>query len=669
MASQSSCSVLSASFNQDQRAFAIGLRGGFKIFDSETGRLCYERSIGTVNIVEMLYSTNLLAVVGAGEQPSLSPRRLCLFNTITGSALRELNFLTSILAVRLNRKRLVVVLQEKTYIYDLNSLAILDTIETVPNNKGLCAFSPSPDACYLALPASTTSGSVLVYNVMDLHSHCQIDAHRSPLAAVVLSSNGAYMATASEQGTIIRVHIVSQATTSYSFRRGTYPSTIYSLSFGLSAQIPDILIATSSSGSIHVFYLGFMIDQRNRRSSSVLGSVLPKSINDAFDTTYHHVLHNAIPPGVKSLAVIHTVQKVPGPSTTPSAALRASIFAINYDGYFRECNFSINHMNESSWSLEQSFAGRRGIQEISFHFKMSEQSPAEQHPRHQSPPLEENMMACVTALEAALLPCLPARELQAIDRSAHPSHQIDVERHARDFMEAAKKLQLYFIGLQQEDQPSKEENLRKEIQLLEEELKTKMGIIKKHESLIEGWRKELKDQLDKHRIFQLQGAASFSHRLLSPTCGRTMTSKAGADSKEPMNEQAVANLYAAMRSEINQLYSKITELEMEVSEHSLVMGAIQPLDPTRRCYRMIGGVLVERTIKEVLPAVQRNKEGLEEVISRLNEALEKKKKELTEFESKYKIRIRKPDGEVKDEGGRKEGSAQGVLVGPAGGEN
>lgn len=32
--------------------------------------------------------------------------------------------------------RLIVVLQEKTYIYDLNSLAILDTIDTVPNSKG-----------------------------------------------------------------------------------------------------------------------------------------------------------------------------------------------------------------------------------------------------------------------------------------------------------------------------------------------------------------------------------------------------------------------------------------------------------------------------------------------------------------------------------------------------
>lgn len=38
---------------------------------------------------------------------------------------------------------------------------------------------------------------------------------------------------------------------------------------------------------------------------------------------------------------------------------------------------------------------------------------------------------------------------------------VDVERHARDFMEAAKKLQCYFIGLQREDKPTKAELLQK----------------------------------------------------------------------------------------------------------------------------------------------------------------------------------------------------------------
>ncbi|KAF9677605.1 hypothetical protein SADUNF_Sadunf08G0125000 [Salix dunnii] len=140
---------------------------------------------------------------------------------------------------------------------------------------------------------------------------------------------------------------------------------------------------------------------------------------------------------------------------------------------------------------------------------------------------------------------------------------------------------------------------------------------------------------------------------------------AEGDRNEPINEQVVANMYTAMRTELNQIYSKITELEMDVSEHSLVINAIQPLDPSRRCYRMIGGVLVERTIKEVLPAVLRNKEGIEEVIARLNEAAERKKKEISDFEAKYKIRIRKSDSEVKDDTNKKEGSSQGVLVGPA----
>ncbi|CAI9300298.1 unnamed protein product [Lactuca saligna] len=118
-------------------------------------------------------------------------------------------------------------------------------------------------------------------------------------------------------------------------------------------------------------------------------------------------------------------------------------------------------------------------------------------PSHPSP-AKDDMIGYVMALEAALLPCLPARELQAIDRSPHPSHQIDVERHARDFMEAAKKLQLYFISLQREDQPTKEEILQKDIAMMEEELKTKTQLIKKQERWIQGWRKELKDQLEKH---------------------------------------------------------------------------------------------------------------------------------------------------------------------------
>jgi autophagy-related protein 18 len=48
----------------------------------------------------------------------------------------ELTFPMKILAVRMNRKRLAVVLEESIYIYDISNMKLLQTIETSPNPHG-----------------------------------------------------------------------------------------------------------------------------------------------------------------------------------------------------------------------------------------------------------------------------------------------------------------------------------------------------------------------------------------------------------------------------------------------------------------------------------------------------------------------------------------------------
>lgn len=45
---------------------------------------------------------------------------------------------------------------------------------------------------------------------------------------------------------------------------------------------------------------------------------------------------------------------------------------------------------------------------------------------------------------------------------------------------------------------------------------------------------------------------------------------------------------------------------------SLVIDTLKEVDETRKCFRMVGGVLVERTVKEVLPALENNKEQVSE---------------------------------------------------------
>ena len=60
----------------------------------------------------------------------------------------------------------------------------------------------------------------------------------------------------------------------------------------------------------------------------------------------------------------------------------------------------------------------------------------------------------------------------------------------------------------------------------------------------------------------------------------------------------------------------------------LVLETLGPLPPTRKCFRMINGVLVERTVKDVTPALQTNSEGLKKVLEELVKQYKKQQDEM-----------------------------------------
>lgn len=177
--------------------------------------------------------------------------------------------------MRLNRKRLAVVLEEEIYLYDISNMSLIYTIPTSPNPSAICALSPSSENCFIAYPlpkpredsdarrpshappqstyVPPTTGDVLVFDTLTLKAVNVIEAHRSPLCSICLNNDGTLLATASETGTIIRVFSVPRGQKLYQFRRGTYPSTIYSMSFNLSSTL---LCVSSTSDTVHIFRLG-----------------------------------------------------------------------------------------------------------------------------------------------------------------------------------------------------------------------------------------------------------------------------------------------------------------------------------------------------------------------------------------------------------------------------
>ena len=154
-------------------------------------------------------------------------------------------------------------------------MSLLYTIATSPNPSAICSLSPSSENCYIAYPlpkprddtgdkrpahapplstyVPPTSGEVLIFDTLTLKAVNVIEAHRSPLCCIALNNDGTLLATASETGTIIRVFSVPHGQKLYQFRRGTYPSTIYSMSFNLSSTL---LCVSSMSDTVHIFRLG-----------------------------------------------------------------------------------------------------------------------------------------------------------------------------------------------------------------------------------------------------------------------------------------------------------------------------------------------------------------------------------------------------------------------------
>jgi len=69
---------------------------------------------------------------------------------------------------------------------------------------------------------------------------------------------------------------------------------------------------------------------------------------------------------------------------------------------------------------------------------------------------------------------------------------------------------------------------------------------------------------------------------------------------------------------------------------------LDPLPEGRKCFRMINGVLVERTVKDVVPALQTNSEGLKKVLDELLKQYKKLQDDMEKWKVKRPARMTLP---------------------------
>jgi len=338
-------------FNQDQTCLAVGTLYGFKIFSTEGFKLLHEEACGAVSVVEMLFRTSLLALVGCAstKTPSSSSRALTMWNTKDRCNICQLHFNAQIHAVKMNHRRIAVLLSPKIHIFDLKTMKSLHVIDRSPSpwaNPALGWLCASTERGYLATPlalagsaplqcsgqgahswsavhhhsstrqeCSSISPGQTIYDRSFRHSCSQLTqgagyleaqlglvtvvdtytlkpigtvlAHRSPVQALCLNPTGQLLATASAKGTVIRLFAVPTLDMLFSFRRGTSACRIFGLTFSRdSAQI----CASAASGTVHIF----------KNSEKVLGGLPLQSEDATVGAAQREMISQASQPIAKS---------------------------------------------------------------------------------------------------------------------------------------------------------------------------------------------------------------------------------------------------------------------------------------------------------------------------------------------------------------------------------
>ena len=103
---------------------------------------------------------------------------------------------------------------------------------------------------------------------------------------------------------------------------------------------------------------------------------------------------------------------------------------------------------------------------------------------------------------------------------------------------------------------------------------------------------------------------------------------------------SVGERYSLLRNELKDLQTKEFQLEYDLKHHENVLETIEKLNEDRKCFRLVGEVLVQSTVGETKPSLKQQIENLKEAVQTLKHSIELKEKEIQQFTLDNKIQFK-----------------------------
>lgn len=259
--------VLSISISATRNRFVAGLSDGFRIFRMDNCQTtCLPDVVGGITIAAAL-DDRFSAYVSTHRRQELSgPTVVVFYDSVLERELSRLDFYEPVLGLRLTSKWMAVILAERMILFQYQEIdpgpqrtqdaqptvlrapnLVHSLHQTSPNLLALACLSNH----LLVLPAQTPGQLQLIaLNADNTTTKRVLRAHNSALRCISLSQDGSLVATASEQGTLIRVFGSKSQDQVAEFRRGMDHAIIFDLAFSPGNRW---IAATSDKGTLHIF--------------------------------------------------------------------------------------------------------------------------------------------------------------------------------------------------------------------------------------------------------------------------------------------------------------------------------------------------------------------------------------------------------------------------------
>ncbi|XP_053201687.1 WD repeat domain phosphoinositide-interacting protein 1-like [Panonychus citri] len=314
---ESDLKVFSLRFEKQSYQLVVGTTNGYRLvnyFDPTNPVIQKGLLNESIKLIELIPKTMILTYVTTD-----SPNKVNFYeyHETDGAFLESKLFSKSICALRASTSRIAIAVESGVYLFSSELTKFMQKLHyvilNVPNPHGLIDLSENDFNAYLGYPCSAIKGEVEIFDCRVRKSKVIFEAHISPIVAISFSPTGRSVATASEKGTLIRVHIVFTGECVYEFRRSlTRTISINSLGFGLDSTYLGV---TSSSTTIHIFKLEQPVSLASSGSSAIIDAIT-RTAEAYLPTEISKLLHQerafayaALPvPGMDTISMIHRIR-------------------------------------------------------------------------------------------------------------------------------------------------------------------------------------------------------------------------------------------------------------------------------------------------------------------------------------------------------------------------